>query len=225
MQTSDVDILQISRQDRGRGVRLLFERYYRPLVLYAGTLLRDEFTAEDIVQDLFVRLLEGNYLERVDPRALRSYLYSSVRNRCYTRGVEKDALRLALDYTRVEIAEEVLSSLNQQLVDEVMRVINRLPAQTRRVLEGVLMRDMEYRKVAEELHVSINTVKTLLGHGLRVLRETFREKDAWIGIFFARLVHPSGSLFSLILKRDAHEHTGIHRRHHRKNVVGARKRP
>ncbi|MDR2413995.1 MAG: sigma-70 family RNA polymerase sigma factor, partial [Odoribacteraceae bacterium] len=182
MEASDMHILQLSRQDRGRGVRLLFERYYRPLVLYAGTLLRDEFTAEDIVQDLFVRLLEGNYLDRVEPVALRSYLYSSVRNSCYTRGTRKDVLRMALDYTRVDVAEEVLASLNQQIVDEVTMEINRLPERTRLVLDGVLMRDMEYRKIAEELDVSINTVKTLLGRGMRVIREKFQEKNAWLGI-------------------------------------------
>jgi RNA polymerase sigma-70 factor (ECF subfamily) len=222
MQASDIDIIETLRTDRGKGVRLLFERYYRPLVLYAGVLLRDAFTAEDVVQDLFVRLLEGDYLDRVDPVALRPYLYSSVRNRCYTHGMRKDVLRLALDYTRVEVAEEVLSSLNQQIVDEVTGVINRLPAQTRRVMEGVLMRELEYKKVAEELHVSVNTVKTLLSHGLRVLRASFREKEGWFGIFFSRLVHPLESLFSLLSKGDLYGDTGFHRRHYREDAARAR---
>jgi RNA polymerase sigma-70 factor (ECF subfamily) len=219
MQVNDKDILEISRQDRQKGVRLLFERYYRPLVLYAGTLIRDDFTAEDVVQDLFVRLLEGVYLEKIDPLALRSYLYSSVRNKCYTHEKRKDVLKATVDYSRVEIAEETLATMNQQIVDDVTAVINRLPERTRRVVEGVLMRDMEYRKVAEELHVSVNTVKTLLRNGLGVLREHFRDTNAWIGIFFSSLVHPSPPLFSLILKREKDNgNTGNNNRHYRENT-------
>ncbi|MDR2130226.1 MAG: sigma-70 family RNA polymerase sigma factor [Odoribacteraceae bacterium] len=222
MQVSDRDILEISLQDRKKGVRLLFERYYRPLVLYAGTLIRDDFTAEDVVQDLFVRLLEGDYLEKIDPLALRSYLYSSVRNSCYSHENKKDVLKLAIDYTRMEIAEETLASLNQQIVDDVTKEINRLPAQTHRVLEGVLMQDMEYRKIAEELHISVNTVKTLLKNGMRVLREKFREENAWFGNFFSRLIHPSPPFFSLILKhrtkRDGN--TRIDRGYYREDAPG-----
>ena len=33
---------------------MLFDRYYRPLVLYAGSLIDDDTMAEDLVQEFFV---------------------------------------------------------------------------------------------------------------------------------------------------------------------------
>ena len=43
---------------------MLFDRYYRPLVLYAGSLIDDDTMAEDLVQEFFVRLWEDDYLKR-----------------------------------------------------------------------------------------------------------------------------------------------------------------
>ena len=174
---SDKNILELFCRDRRGGIRVLFDRYYRPMVLFAGTLIRDDVMAEDVVQEIFVRLWKEDYLTKVGEKALSSYLFSAVRNSCYTHANKRDILKSTVDYSGVEIASELIPSVNQQVVDRVMVVINRLPEQTRNVVERVLMHDMEYRHVAEELNISVNTVKTLLRNGMRVLRESFREND------------------------------------------------
>lgn len=47
MRKSDRDILDVFVKNRKEGVRMLFDRYYRPLVLYAGSLIDDDTMAED----------------------------------------------------------------------------------------------------------------------------------------------------------------------------------
>ena len=84
MRKSDRDILDVFVKNRKEGVRMLFDRYYRPLVLYAGSLIDDDTMAEDLVQEFFVRLWEDDYLKHIEEKALSSYLFSSVRNSCYT---------------------------------------------------------------------------------------------------------------------------------------------
>ena len=54
---------------------MLFDRYYRPLVLYAGSLIDDDTMAEDLVQEFFVRLWEDDYLKHIEEKALVSYLF------------------------------------------------------------------------------------------------------------------------------------------------------
>lgn len=39
-----------------KGMDLLFDAYYKPLVVWADTFLRDLNLAEDVVQDLFVSI-------------------------------------------------------------------------------------------------------------------------------------------------------------------------
>lgn len=183
MQNNDRDILDRFIKNRKEGIQLLFERYYRPLVLYAGTLIYDDTMAEDLVQEFFVRLWEDNYLEHIESKALSSYLFSSVRNSCYTYVNKKDVLRARVDFTSIDVAADSAAALSQEIVDRVTAAIARMPEQTGRVLNCVLMQDMKYQEAADELHVSLNTVKTLLRNGMRALREELKREEELILLF------------------------------------------
>ena len=65
MYSSDQDILAFMRKDKTIGIQHLFDRYYRPLVLFADEFLKDSSAAEDLVQDFFVKLWEDDYLLKV----------------------------------------------------------------------------------------------------------------------------------------------------------------
>ena len=113
MRKSDRDILDVFVKNRKEGVRMLFDQYYRPLVLYAGSLIDDDTMAEDLVQEFFVRLWEDDYLKHIEEKALSSYLFSSVRNSCYTYTHKKDVLRRRVDYTAIDVAADTATVLNQ----------------------------------------------------------------------------------------------------------------
>ena len=57
-----------------------------------------------------------------------------------------------------------------------------LPGRTRQVVECVMLRNLKYREVAEELGISINTVKFLLKEGTKRLRD--RLKILGVDVFF-----------------------------------------
>ena len=178
MNEMDEQILVTCRANKREGIRLLFERYYRPLVLFAGELLHDDTMAEDVVQDFFVRLWEDDYICHVEAKALSSYLFTSVRNRCYTYLNKKDALRDRVDYDSVEVAADTASGMHQEIVDRVTEEIAKLPEQTGKVLTCILLEDKSYQQTADHLGVTINTVKTLLNNGMRTLRaEMQKYKD------------------------------------------------
>lgn len=183
MRKSDRDILDVFVKNRKEGVRMLFDRYYRPLVLYAGSLIDDDTMAEDLVQEFFVRLWEDDYLERIESKALSSYLFSSVRNSCYTYLHKNDVMRARVDFTSIDVAADSAAALSQEIVDRVTAVIALMPEQTGRVLNCVLMQDMKYQETADELHVSLNTVKTLLRNGMRLLREELQSEQELILLF------------------------------------------
>ncbi|WP_099290076.1 sigma-70 family RNA polymerase sigma factor [Butyricimonas sp. Marseille-P3923] len=183
MRKDDRDILDRFTKNRKEGIRMLFDRYYRPLVLYAGTLISDDTMAEDLVQEFFVRLWEDDYLERIESKALSSYLFSSVRNSCYTYLHKNDVMRARVDFTSIDVAADSAAALSQEIVDRVTAVIARMPEQTGRVLNCVLMQDMKYQETADELHVSLNTVKTLLRNGMRLLREELQSEQELILLF------------------------------------------
>ena len=179
--------------DKREGVRKLFERYYRPLVLYAGELLKDNVEAEDVVQDFFVNLWEDDYLNQVKASALSAYMFTSVRNRCYTHLNRKDVLRNRADLAEVEIAADVAASLSQEIVDRVTEEINKMPAQTAKVLSCILLEDMKYQECANALNISVNTVKTLLRNGMKALSAAMKnDRDLiLLHIFYHPYFHVS----------------------------------
>ena len=87
---------------------------------------------------------------------------------------------MRVDYTAIDVAADTATVLNQEIVDRVMAVIGRMPEQTRKVVDCVLMRDMKYQDAADELQVSLNTVKTLLRNGMRILREELKRDEELI---------------------------------------------
>ena len=72
MTISDTEILEMFKANREMAIKILYDRYYRPLVLYADEFVESLTVSEDIVQDFFVRLWEDDYLCQLIPRALSS---------------------------------------------------------------------------------------------------------------------------------------------------------
>lgn len=77
----DVDSVLADRVRQGddNAFRQLFDQLYGPVRRYAGTLVRDEATIEDLVQEAFVRLWDRREgLKKDTP--LRAWLFRTVRN-------------------------------------------------------------------------------------------------------------------------------------------------
>ena len=61
--------------------KTLFHRYYKNLCLYATKIVNDDVAAEEIVQDLFVKLWEKRKTLEIKT-SVKNYLVRSVRNQC-----------------------------------------------------------------------------------------------------------------------------------------------
>jgi RNA polymerase sigma-70 factor (ECF subfamily) len=77
---------RVTRLQRGdvRAFTEIVQTHYNALVRFAASILLTPHDAEDIVQDVLVRVWDGR--ERLDPRgALHTYLFTAVRNRALNR--------------------------------------------------------------------------------------------------------------------------------------------
>ena len=64
-----------------RGFDYFFHLYYKPLLYFANSILKDKEVAEDTVADSFVKLWEKRKTIR-SASGVKPYLYMSVRNSC-----------------------------------------------------------------------------------------------------------------------------------------------
>lgn len=184
MAVTDVEILDLFRKNREEGIKVLFVRYYRPLVLYADELIDDLTISEDIVQEFFVRLWQDDYLGHLLPKALPSYLFTSVRNACISYTRSKSGKICKVDLTGIDMPEVCAEGMSDYIVERVSEAIQKLPAQTGAVCREVLLNDRKYQEAADLLHISINTLKTLLKNGLKMLREELKDEKYFLFYIF-----------------------------------------
>ena len=149
----------------------LFERYYRPLVVFAESYLHDLQSAEDLVQEQMVKLWSKQ-------------TFTVVKNACIN-WLEKKRLPVkSLDLLHYQIALEEAERLDDSAVELIRGALEKLPDKTRLVVTVVMLQEKMYKEAAEELGVSVNTVKTLLKQGMRELRELLKDKQELIFYFY-----------------------------------------
>jgi RNA polymerase sigma factor, sigma-70 family len=170
------EICNLLRSGNQKGMELLFDAYYKPLVVWADTFLRDVNMAEDVVQDFFFSIWNNKVYLNFFPSTLASFLYVSVRNRCLNRMDKQDVFHHAVDLDHVDLAFEEYNENHDAIVSKVLDEIALLPERSRDVVNGVFVEGLKYREVAERYGISVSTVKTLLGLSVKKLRERMNEE-------------------------------------------------
>ena len=173
--------------DKRVGFEQIYRDYSKPMFLYALSFLTSEEEAEDVIQEVFVNFWKDNTFQKVKGEVTKIYLFRSVKNNCLNRLKKKDVLKDRLDLLYGDVAEEEMMTWNDELIQEIETEISNMPEQTREIIQGVFFQGLKYQEVADQLGISINTVKTLLKNGMKHLREHFSGRgDLFLFVFLFR---------------------------------------
>lgn len=158
-------------------IRELFEQHYTPLVLFAKGYVTDLDTAKDIVQEVFVALIESRQtFDSVDN--LKAYLYSAVKNKCLKYIRHEEVKKRYTTYIQNEISVDEETYENRVLEEEVysllLHEIKKLPEQCRKVYMLVL-EGKGNGEIAEQLHLSVETVKSHKQVGKKILYQQLKK--------------------------------------------------
>ena len=154
----------------------IFNLYFKDLMHVVYGYIRDKEVAKDIVHDVFLAL--WNNRERLDATTpLKAYLVTLSRN--YAFNYLKH--RRVLDAKQEEIAalwENAAGELDEYeaRLARLEEKLKELSDKQREVIAGCFMEGKTYKQVADELHITVNTVKTHLTRGLNFLRDELREE-------------------------------------------------
>ena len=154
-----VDIERLINGDE-KVFKSLFDYSYVGMVQRAVYYTNDLDTAEDIVQEVFMRLWE----KREELRGIQNiqgYLLFSIRNKCLN----------LLEH------QQVMDKYRQYclLIEEVGNLLNKLPEKRRKVLEMSVLESKSYAEIADALRISLNTVKDHVKKAYAFLREEMRK--------------------------------------------------
>lgn len=153
----------------------LFKQHYEELLYHSLSIVNSDDIARDIVHDSFVYLWKIK--KDIDlSYSLKSYLYKIVRNNSLNFLKHKKVEQKYKDYV-INMSSETAIDLEQHeaRIVKLEHKLKALPPRTREVIEKCFIEGFKYKEVAEELGISLNTVKTHISNGLKTLRTELSE--------------------------------------------------
>jgi len=161
--------------DADRAVTAIYSEHYRSLVRLAAFLVRDNATAEEVVQDSFVAM-HGAWRRLRDTDKALSYLRQSVVNR--SRSVLRH--RVVVDKNTPKPPPDMPSAEHGAIIQlERSAVVTALRALPERQREALVLRyygDMSEAQIASVMGISRGAVKSHTARAMSALR-TVLERD------------------------------------------------
>jgi len=170
---------------------LAFESYYLDhysrFFLMACKYLHDASLAEEIVNDVFVKLWQDGHQFRIDT-SLRSYIYRAVINRSLDvlEKQKKDRENRKELSRRPEETEESQQIETNELEIRLYKAIDELPEQCGKVFRMSRFEELKQQEIADRLGISIKTVKNHITYALKRLNNVL-DDTLVVWIFFAAL--------------------------------------
>ena len=158
---------------------VLFQRYERRIINHARRFVRDPARAEELAQDVFVRVYTT---KRYEPNTkFSTWLYRVATNVCLNelRRPEHKQHVASLDAVQSDerpaelhspAADPEASVSGQQLAERLSKAMARLPAKQRAAFLMARQDNMSHDEIATALETSVSAVKSLIHRALEALR-------------------------------------------------------
>ena len=148
-------------------VQDLYRQYGPALLAYGTSLLADRAAAEDVLHQIFLKLLGMRQL----PEDPRPYLFKAVRNRAL------NAMRNSARLTSLDGKEWLMKPPGMADAGlEVEKAMHELPPEQREVVVMRIWGEMALTEIAVVLEISENTVASRYRYALNRLRALLKEE-------------------------------------------------
>mgnify|MGYP003637698763 FL=1 len=164
----------------------LFDKLYISLCLFSNKYIDDIDISKDLVQDVFIKIWEEKIVFK-NENNIKSYLYTSVKNKSldYLKSKRYKSTD-NFSANQIEQLENESYFLREVVVVEasniIEKAINTLPNKCANIIR-LSIKDLKNSEIAEELGISINTVKAQKKIAYKRLKPLL--KDYFILIAFA----------------------------------------
>ena len=163
----------LNLDDDEPGFDAIYVKHYPALFQYAFTIVNSAVMAEEMVHQVFLKILEKNQplMIRI---SLKSYLFRAVHNEClnyFKHQKVKQAHGIFASKDTGEISEPASGKLQlKELEQQLHAAINELPEQCRTIFQMSRFEELKYAEIALELGISIKTVENQISKALKRLR-------------------------------------------------------
>jgi RNA polymerase sigma-70 factor (ECF subfamily) len=175
MNSADEEVMLQVRDGAPERLGILFDRYHHALFNFYCRSIGDRAASEDLVQDVFYRILKYRHTYRIGIR-FRTWMYRIARNARLDR-MKKQASDTALE-VEMQPAPELSDSLQRQQENALLhRALMQLSPEKREALVLSRFQDLDYREISDVLGCEVGAVKVRIFRALRELRDILRQLE------------------------------------------------
>jgi RNA polymerase sigma-70 factor (ECF subfamily) len=183
---TDQELVRSYMNGNSNAMNVLVERYKDKIFTSIYLLVKDKYLAEDIFQDVFIRIIDtlkgGRYTDegKFLPWAMRI-----AHNMCvdHFRKVKRSpSIKTSDDHDIFEVLNFSEAGADQKIManqshDKIRRMVDLLPEDQREVIILRNYADLSFKEIAELTNCSINTALGRMRYGLINLRKMMTEKQ------------------------------------------------
>jgi RNA polymerase sigma-70 factor (family 1) len=155
-------LLRIASGDQA-AFQQIYTGFYKRLYQFALAIVKTRETAEEIVEDVFVRIWQKRQ-DISSIRNLRVYLYTATKNASlnYLSRKARASVTEPFDHIHVELSETALNPeqilITTEIHQKILRTVEALPPRCKMIFKLVREDGLQYKEIAEILNISVNTI-------------------------------------------------------------------
>lgn len=156
-----------------RAFEQLFKEQFKALHAYSYSMLRDEDAAEEIVQNMFMKLWEKRELLTIQT-SVKAYLYRCVHNDSLNV-IKHEKTKINYQNSAMYVMQDKFEKATEklelkELEERISQALNDLPQQCRTIFQMSRFEELKYKEIADKLGLSIKTVENQMGKALKIMR-------------------------------------------------------
>ena len=179
MKAEEKKLLRLLKKGEVDSFEFIFRFYYGPLLAYASGILKDEAEAEEVVQELFLKIWRDR--EKMEVKhSLAAYLYKAVYHMCLHR-IQKIKRRgqyrdFVMQHPAAQVPEDERLHY-AELAKKVFDVMKRMPQRRQDIFRLSRFQGLSYGEIARQMSISVKTVEAHMSKALRLFRQKIKEYE------------------------------------------------
>ena len=182
---SDREIISLYINGQENALNIIITRHRRRMFGYILSKVKDKDTAEDIFQDVFIKIInsikKGKYNEEgkfivwamtITHNLIMDFFRKKKKNRFLKPTDEFDIFDVLSDNS-LNSEQQMIRS---QVIDDLTKLIDDLPSSQKEVLKLRYYSNMSFKDIAEKCDISINTALGRMRYALINIRKLIKKK-------------------------------------------------
>lgn len=170
----DMELLRRIRREDNSAFSLLFAKYYNDLILYCISFIENRAEAEDIIQNVFLKLWDERSSVYID-KSVKQYLLRAARNDCFDvirhRKIKETYSAYICQRAKASNWDSENYIFRSECEGLVVDALNKMDPKAREAFCLNRFEKLKYREIAVMLNVSVRTVEVRISKALRFLKD------------------------------------------------------